>query len=468
MSDQFIDPDRDIIYANRSPPLERIEPNFASTETPPPILSVDSSSESSDEECDGLNRPKRGKGPIQRSQGDFVLIRSLGPQYPEVANQASKHVLACDSSPEASAADCDHRSNNSSMLSVENYRREPPSADEAKDLATAAYAQAQEIEAAINHHDRSYPFSDVVLKPILTDRVDAVSPKTNGVHVKGDKYEQTILSPAPEFFSNRRQLNTLPPPLSSVPQEQKIDDNDSIATSPALAKFAIKSSEADPEATLPAMQRSPSRSISASSPDQKQTLPSLETALGPIMEPSPAHFSAQSPHLSRPASSRMNQFGPSPTSYSQSSPNSGMSPPGVPGHQHNFWRPGTRDGSISTPSEYTSAPASNSTAPSSILTQSPATSYPTPAATVSDQSRLNSQDDSMDIIPQQLGMQPHGILPTFKCTVDGCSAPPFQTQYLLNSHMNVHSESRPHFCPVKDCPRGPGGQGFKRKNEMIR
>lgn len=56
----------------------------------------------------------------------------------------------------------------------------------------------------------------------------------------------------------------------------------------------------------------------------------------------------------------------------------------------------------------------------------------------------------------------------FHCTYPHCTAAPFQTQYLLNSHANVHSTSRPHFCPVKGCSRAEGGKGFKRKNEMIR
>ncbi|KAI4956046.1 hypothetical protein J4E91_000256 [Alternaria rosae] len=60
------------------------------------------------------------------------------------------------------------------------------------------------------------------------------------------------------------------------------------------------------------------------------------------------------------------------------------------------------------------------------------------------------------------------IVGSFKCDYPGCTALPFQTQYLLNSHTNVHSSNRPHYCPVKDCPRGEGGKGFKRKNEMIR
>ncbi|KIN03150.1 hypothetical protein OIDMADRAFT_160726 [Oidiodendron maius Zn] len=56
----------------------------------------------------------------------------------------------------------------------------------------------------------------------------------------------------------------------------------------------------------------------------------------------------------------------------------------------------------------------------------------------------------------------------FICTYPGCTAQPFQTQYLLNSHANVHSTNRPHYCPVKGCSRSEGGKGFKRKNEMIR
>ncbi|ODA80528.1 hypothetical protein RJ55_03487 [Drechmeria coniospora] len=57
---------------------------------------------------------------------------------------------------------------------------------------------------------------------------------------------------------------------------------------------------------------------------------------------------------------------------------------------------------------------------------------------------------------------------SYICGYSGCTAPPFQTQYLLNSHRNVHSSARPHFCPVKGCSRSEGGKGFKRKNEMIR
>ncbi|KKK12747.1 hypothetical protein ARAM_007724 [Aspergillus rambellii] len=91
----------------------------------------------------------------------------------------------------------------------------------------------------------------------------------------------------------------------------------------------------------------------------------------------------------------------------------------------------------------------------------PATNYPTPT------------DQAPGSCESPYAPTPHGngaptSTGTFKCHHPGCTAPPFQTQYLLNSHANVHSQDRPHFCPIEGCSRGPGGKGFKRKNEMIR
>ncbi|KAL2844370.1 hypothetical protein BJY01DRAFT_188919 [Aspergillus pseudoustus] len=57
---------------------------------------------------------------------------------------------------------------------------------------------------------------------------------------------------------------------------------------------------------------------------------------------------------------------------------------------------------------------------------------------------------------------------TFECHHPRCPAAPFQSQYLLNSHSNVHLQDRPHFCQIEGCSRGPAGKGFKRKKDMIR
>lgn len=78
--------------------------------------------------------------------------------------------------------------------------------------------------------------------------------------------------------------------------------------------------------------------------------------------------------------------------------------------------------------------------------------------------QVSSPDTSRMGTDDGTSSQPGGYV----CTFAGCTAHPFQTQYLLNSHANVHSSARPHYCPVKGCPRSEGGKGFKRKNEMIR
>ena len=98
---------------------------------------------------------------------------------------------------------------------------------------------------------------------------------------------------------------------------------------------------------------------------------------------------------------------------------------------------------------------------SSSNTETPSTDHSgsTPATSTSVADRM-SLDGAAFSNPEGLGV--------FICKFPGCKAPAFQTQYLLNSHANVHSSARPHYCPVKGCPRSEGGKGFKRKNEMIR
>ncbi|KAK3375819.1 hypothetical protein B0T24DRAFT_488979, partial [Lasiosphaeria ovina] len=80
-----------------------------------------------------------------------------------------------------------------------------------------------------------------------------------------------------------------------------------------------------------------------------------------------------------------------------------------------------------------------------------------------------TSDPSTAIISERMSIE--GLTSqsgSYVCNFDGCTAPPFQTQYLLNSHANVHSSARPHYCPVHGCARSEAGKGFKRKNEMIR
>ncbi|OAQ63779.1 zinc finger, c2H2 type domain-containing protein [Purpureocillium lilacinum] len=51
----------------------------------------------------------------------------------------------------------------------------------------------------------------------------------------------------------------------------------------------------------------------------------------------------------------------------------------------------------------------------------------------------------------------------FVCSFNGCTARPFGTQALLDSHAVVHSSTRPFHCSVKDCSRS-----FKRKIDLTK
>jgi hypothetical protein len=309
-----------------------------------------------------------------------------------------------------------------------------------------------------------------------------------GVHENDRATLPKQVLPEPRLVPLKTTLDLKPPPRipHSLPpintEKAKLSlnricgDEDSIARSPNLAKLTITSAEGNPDNTLPAIQISPPRSSSAHPPESIPTLPSLQIALnmdstgsGSTTFSIPGH----SPTKTRPSPSHISQFGPSPSSYSQPSPY--MPPPGLANYPSD-WRTGPREGPVSTPSDHQSTP----TSPTDMIPPS-TISYTPSVATVAEHDpnrlRQDSLDESTSTTSPQAQRQSidgpvhqNGPLATnaFKCSYQGCNAMPFQTQYLLNSHANVHSSSRPYFCPVQDCPRGQGGRGFKRKNEMIR
>ncbi|KAL3481172.1 hypothetical protein BJX99DRAFT_253833 [Aspergillus californicus] len=240
----------------------------------------------------------------------------------------------------------------------------------------------------------------------------------------------------------------------------------------SLSKFLITKPQS--HNSLPAL-RDPS---TARSPDNIGTkLPPIQTQLAqlvPVLPPpnapsirpvgtstSPYPFSAVpgvSPPLTRAEPSpwephRLAPLGPPkipPSPYSHLSPANSqlISAVSSPVSTQSGWRSGPKP-TVAYPHD-----------PNSTVSRSPASNYPTPI----EQNPTGAYDPANYGSPSQANT----VIGTFKCTYSGCTALPFQTQYLLNSHANVHSQDRPHFCPIDGCSRGPGGKGFKRKNEMIR
>lgn len=505
----------------RSPPLEEKVPLCRHESTPPPEVTPDSSPQSDFTDDEGELQRNRGltsrKGRTIPSLSDAVLIGYLDPNRPDIAQYAELQPLTASTPSEAEDSDFGSNGNASKEEEEEeeateenreensededdsdrgDFARDTPMLDNQRpqEAAYAAGVDAQAIaEAAFKEVEAN--LKDVVEVTVesfdeeMIDDPQSAEFPSDAFSVKKEQEvgedgladreatpqpqeEQPLLPPS----KPREHLFDLkPPPLSSLRTRtpslsQCYDGCDSIATSPALAKFTIKEEDADPQDKLPEMQMSPPRTSRGNSGDSRQTLPSLTTTLSSMSSISDSvgtAFSGHSPRMTRPSPS-VSQFGPSPSSYSQPSPGTGMSPPRMPTmpsmpSNPSFYRTLS---TTSTPSEYSSA-----TTLSSVPTESSTTSYPTPTTVTSENAPLDGLSGLSGVgSDAQDGLSSNGPFSNteFVCTYPGCRAPPFQTQYLLNSHANVHSNTRPHFCPVKNCARGPGGQGFKRKNEMIR
>ena len=458
-----------------SPMLVATQVDYKPKSTPPPYIpssSPSTASTSPEPENYKLDRPhrspststgdrqksrkskKRRKQRTRPSQGDTVLISYLEPNRPDIAQEVGQRALNSASQSEVDDESDSARRKGKIHDNGDAGVRSQLGKHPAERGGKFSPPQTLDTEAGTR------------LEPIIPPAMPSIYPDTNG-HVEGrwsaNKTGTSAFSPLPLDPSLQTRL-------APVPFHQRTED-DTLATSPNLAKFAIPAAEANADTTLPAMQKSPPRSSLGHSPEGTQTLPSLQTALNqPVLSQYDNHFvetpSGISPfsHNSglSPAVSRSQFSGPSPSLFSQPSPASSKDLPGVTSPdqttQHHYWRVSPKDTNLLT----VNSPAA------STLTPAPPP-YPTP------KDNPSPEDNNTDPPPSSNPQEPDGSAPNgsstsnnYKCTYANCSAAPFHTQYLLNSHLNVHSSDRPHYCPVKNCSRGVGGKGFKRKNEMIR
>lgn len=258
----------------------------------------------------------------------------------------------------------------------------------------------------------------------------------------------------PSLRASQPAVNGIPRPdengskTSHLPSRSKSPsngDSDSAKLSPMVRRYTIPNSERPTEA-LPAMVNSPASS-SARSPNNQQSLPSLrQIQLEPLLD---ASRSSRSPYPmsngtvnSSPMSAiapRPSQF-PSPQtgvngvfnqqspyshhspSHSGASPSTNMSPPaGKPGSQGYYSNGRTPQSEESTPQSAVSHRSSSSfsTVPS-----------PHPNHMEIDRSQRPTLPPlpSMPKIPPNPAIMAAG---SFKCDHPGCTAQPFQTQYLL-------------------------------------
>ncbi|PYI00967.1 hypothetical protein BO78DRAFT_28165 [Aspergillus sclerotiicarbonarius CBS 121057] len=420
-------------------PDERLQPtrvDYQLKESPPPFDTGDQSPKGGapkyDAEFPGSSRKLPEFHKPGTIDGNSVLIRHLEPNRPDIAIFENDHPLS-----RGIVVDDSFQQRPKFKFSPD---KPPPELVAREALGLISPCEPKEEAPPVAPKDPSAPPKEPLRPPITAEEPPLK-----------EEQQQTPLN--------------LPPPLSHNPRpERKLSDPDS-----RLSKLLISPSE--PTAQLPALHSS------ATTTSVDHSLPSLQTALAGVTDVPPhggpgrlngtsfgalPPVSASSPPVSRTdpvwEHQRLGQFPPPPqvppSPYSHLSPASSkdMSAMSSPASQQSYWRPSIKADITYLTSTYETVPPT---------AKSPATSYPTPT----DQTPASTCDRSYNPPTHANGAVSAG---TYKCRHPGCTAAPFQTQYLLNSHANVHSQDRPHFCPIDGCPRGPGGKGFKRKNEMIR
>ncbi|KAF4626082.1 hypothetical protein G7Y89_g12082 [Cudoniella acicularis] len=409
--------DSDDVGRPMSPQLKPVKVNLQLSPTPPlaiPIPPPPASDDSTPPESPISKDPQNSKIAPHPSDAGLINIMA-GGTAPDVARRAGNEPLATERDGE--------RKQNGTHIEVplegEEFKkpeagREPGENDQLE-LAAQAYDAMQKIAQASSPREEN-------------GAIDAVRPKADAPQAAGDRMEDV--------------KPTIPAITATYVESIRSH------TSPEIAKLEIKSPAIGE--LPPIRQRSPHSGLPNGS-GGPITLPSISDQLGDLS------------HIPEPVAQ-----GESP--YAQSPPGPGRPPPRFSAVGHGSPPKSPNDTfRRELPSPGRSA-FFNYSAP-----RRPSQSEGIQYSSAGDYSSSNTETPSTDqsgATPAIDRMSIDGItnpqIGGFQCTYPGCTAQPFQTQYLLNSHANVHSSNRPHYCSVKGCPRSEGGKGFKRKNEMIR
>ncbi|KAH7360554.1 hypothetical protein BKA65DRAFT_547269 [Rhexocercosporidium sp. MPI-PUGE-AT-0058] len=434
---EFYDPDD--VGPRDSPQLQPMTFNLVPSPSPPPTVPLPPlSAESSPEPEDGRKGSARSKP--RPSQGDAVLITFMGDgKHNDVARDAGEKPLASEIEEE-----------------------ELPVKGGTGVVVVSAIEEDKEdtmvvVEEPVAQNNGIYPDT------LQTLAADAL--RQTARHSPGEAAQKVELPPSPK-------LKVEPPQTESEPMDGvKATSVPSITTllvegpppashlSPDRRHDAVAPSPVAAGELPPIRHHSPQSSLTNGNGPSQITLPSISDQLGDIKhfpEPTatnespfsqsppgrqPPRFPAVPGHGSPPKSPMNEMF----RNQQLPSPGRGHFYPTFPNSNRRHSQSNGEPPQYQSPNEY-----------SGSNTETPASDQSGSTPGLSGMNRMSIEG----ITNPQIG--------GFQCTYQGCSAAPFQTQYLLNSHANVHSQNRPHYCSVKGCPRSEGGKGFKRKNEMIR
>ncbi|KAM0248149.1 hypothetical protein ACHAQJ_009566 [Trichoderma viride] len=416
-----------------SPRMKAVHPKLELTESPPPDIPIARVSLPPIDGNAKSNRPK-----IQPVSGDAILITYLdNDRHPEIAQVASRQALAGGDGDEFENTDDDASQKSppqdtKHLAGADIVQRPQTAIGDGTHLRAFAAGALAASGALGSYHGPDKPSSDLTASTCQLSLHDDVLPSPNH-HVKSpsilggrfsaaDNGSQSLLSP--DLMSP--ESGELAPLQIDSP---KSDSNSGQSISlPSITATLLNIDRRFP----PDMTTSGDRDLSMRPPGDARTFSRSSNVGVPRFQSMPAGGRVSPP------------ISPSEKTYQRSLPSPNSLPASSP------YGLASNGSSHRSPVEYLNNNTPNKSHQSGYALASP----PTTLASVADRMRIDG------ITNPQVG--------GYKCTFDGCTAPPFQTQYLLNSHANVHSSARPHYCPVKGCPRAEGGKGFKRKNEMIR
>lgn len=416
--------DPDDVLPRDSPQMQPHRPKLLPSPSPPPTFSSD-------------RKPPHGRRKVEPIQGDAVLVAHLGNgRQPEIAHAAALEPLASDngseddsSSPESPGRDMN--------------RPPPPDSFDLKSLAAGALA------------------AFTTPTPATAAVAAAVTAKHEPLHSKdgtGGQHETTLVGISSRELPIRDERPGLAAPAIVYSIGNKLPSQHA---GPSLHKPDITSPVSPSQSApggLPPLLDSPKSdggghgplpSIRAQLGDFKRL---TESAMSPDKDIGPARHAPSFPRSPPASLPRLPSLAGLPGGHASPpiSPNEGFRRE-LPSPAHSI--------PVVSPYYYSSSSGGGPHRPSADYSSGTAE---TPSTDQTASTPANSVADRMSI--DGLTNPPAGYV----CTFTGCNAAPFQTQYLLNSHANVHSSARPHYCSVKGCPRSEGGKGFKRKNEMIR
>lgn len=448
-----------------SPGLAPFRPRVTPSPSPPPIVTHHVPRYPSPKNVSSSSswpRYKSNRRKTVPSQGDSVLLRSMAPDQPDLARQAGERALNSDSGSEIEDEDMENRS----PTEAANYQRTNQSKTDGASLDLSRVAQRA---LNVDEHTFVKPHAplhrDSVVEP---DGHDPLRKASIASHTTDTSANGSFLS-ASDALARQRTLSVISV-ASSLSRDERNGsiangraENGSSGKTPDIHDLAIPSRSGSPSQKLPALQtpQSPPQDGAANSPNsQKQQLPGFRH-ISDLAETAIQEQETRNNSIAHRQS--ISSTGQSPTSVgrqlsitslspnSNYGPHSATSPGGDPQSQFQTRDPFLRSGQHLTlfantrrPSQASdSGPYSASTLHSATTNDSYQSEGVSPGAQATPIEIRGGRNLSIDgalasrTLPPPPGVGASiGLVPShgsggFKCDHPGCTALPFQTQYLL-------------------------------------